>query len=146
VSPGVGNPLGIAALYLNKVTYLLHGTSDDWQVGMSETDGCIELRNSDVRKLYSHVSIGETVKILKQGPFFAFDRGKLYVEAGPYFEKNSVARLTKDEARLKAAEFIDVTKNSLEGKNSGHIHIDRVALELALELGVGYPVSVGYIK
>jgi L,D-transpeptidase ErfK/SrfK len=148
VKPGRGNPLGSAALYLNKYTYLIHGTSDDWQVGLSETDGCIELRNSVANYLYLITNRSERIGIEKSNDLIAVVHGDLYLEAGPYFSKNTVNRLPKEEARRRADRLTLYMRSEsvLRQLSAISIEFNKATLEDAFELGVGYPVIVGYVN
>ncbi|MDA8351689.1 MAG: L,D-transpeptidase family protein [Firmicutes bacterium] len=53
--------------------YGIHGTNRPTSVGRRASHGCVRMRNSDVQKLYSMVSVGMPVKI--EGPILGEDRG-----------------------------------------------------------------------
>ncbi|HEY0522181.1 MAG TPA: L,D-transpeptidase, partial [Stellaceae bacterium] len=57
------NPMGVAALTLDRDEIAIHGTSNKMRasVGTSASYGCIRMLNEDVRDLYSRVSVGTPV-------------------------------------------------------------------------------------
>jgi lipoprotein-anchoring transpeptidase ErfK/SrfK len=57
------NPMGIAALTLDRDEIAIHGTSNKMRasVGTSASYGCIRMLNEDVADLYKRVSIGTPV-------------------------------------------------------------------------------------
>ena len=60
------NPLGVAALFLNKDELALHGTNDPKEIRQSASHGCIRHSNSDISRLYGMVHKGDTVMIIRQ--------------------------------------------------------------------------------
>jgi lipoprotein-anchoring transpeptidase ErfK/SrfK len=58
-----GNPMGVAALTLDRDEIAIHGTTHKMRasVGTSASYGCIRMLNEDVRDLYSRVSVGTPV-------------------------------------------------------------------------------------
>jgi lipoprotein-anchoring transpeptidase ErfK/SrfK len=57
------NPMGAAALVLNRDEYAIHGTNDKMRssIGSSASYGCIRMYNEDVLKLYALVQVGTPV-------------------------------------------------------------------------------------
>lgn len=66
--PGLGNPLGARALYLNRggvpSNYRIHGTNEPWTIGHAVSSGCIRMINQDVIDLYNRVPVGTKVVVL----------------------------------------------------------------------------------
>lgn len=60
------NPLGIAAIYLNKWDLLLHGTNAPWSIRRSVSRGCIRHSNHDIAILYGMVRRGTPVYIVNR--------------------------------------------------------------------------------
>ena len=58
-----GNPMGVAALTLDRDEIAIHGTTNKMRasVGTSASYGCIRMLNEDVADLYSRVSVGTPV-------------------------------------------------------------------------------------
>ena len=57
------NPMGVAALTLRGGEYAIHGTNRPSSVGGFVSHGCIRMSNSDIRALYSMVSVGTPVVV-----------------------------------------------------------------------------------
>ena len=61
-----GNPMGAAALTLSGGgEYAIHGTNNPGSIGGFVSYGCIRMYNQDVVDLYSRVSVGTTVMVLR---------------------------------------------------------------------------------
>jgi len=60
-----GNPMGAAALGLDRGNYAIHGTNNPSSIGGFVSYGCIRMYNSDIRRLYSLVDIGTPVIVEK---------------------------------------------------------------------------------
>jgi lipoprotein-anchoring transpeptidase ErfK/SrfK len=55
------NPMGVAALTMRGGEYAIHGTNRPDLIGGFVSHGCIRMYNSDIRELYSLVSVGTPV-------------------------------------------------------------------------------------
>jgi lipoprotein-anchoring transpeptidase ErfK/SrfK len=64
VPPGPGNPLGTRWMGLNSPGVGIHGTSEPWSIGHSESHGCIRMQIPDAEWLYRRVRVGTPVFIL----------------------------------------------------------------------------------
>lgn len=60
------NPLGVAAVFLNKYELALHGTNEPKMIRKSVSHGCIRHSNSDISQLYGMVRPGTPVYIVRQ--------------------------------------------------------------------------------
>lgn len=60
------NPLGVAAIFLNKDQLALHGTNDPREIRKSVSHGCIRHSNQDISKLYAMVDKGDRVIIIRR--------------------------------------------------------------------------------
>jgi lipoprotein-anchoring transpeptidase ErfK/SrfK len=60
------NPLGVAAIYLNKFDIDLHGTNDPKDIRKSISHGCVRHSNNDIMQLYNMVERGDTVYIIRR--------------------------------------------------------------------------------
>ena len=59
------NPMGAAALTLAGGEYAIHGTNVPSSIGGYVSYGCIRMYNQDVVDLYSRVSVGTTVMVVR---------------------------------------------------------------------------------
>jgi len=63
IPAGRGNPLGPRWIGLSKKGYGIHGTNVPSSIGKGASHGCVRLRNRDIVRLYSMVSVGNIVEI-----------------------------------------------------------------------------------
>jgi lipoprotein-anchoring transpeptidase ErfK/SrfK len=59
------NPMGAAAMTLAGGEYAIHGTNVPRSIGGFVSYGCIRMYNEDVLDLYSRVSVGTTVTVVR---------------------------------------------------------------------------------
>jgi len=59
------NPMGAAAMTLAGGEYAIHGTNAPRSIGGFVSYGCIRMYNEDVVDLYSRVSVGTTVMVVR---------------------------------------------------------------------------------
>ncbi len=64
VPPGPGNPLGTRWMGLSAPGVGIHGTSEPWSIGHSESHGCIRMQVPAAEWLFSRVRIGTPVFIV----------------------------------------------------------------------------------
>jgi lipoprotein-anchoring transpeptidase ErfK/SrfK len=64
VPPGPGNPLGTRWMGLSTPGVGIHGTSEPWSIGHSESHGCIRMQVPDAEWLYQRVHVGTPVFII----------------------------------------------------------------------------------
>jgi len=64
VPPGPGNPLGTRWMGLSASGVGIHGTSEPWSIGHSESHGCIRMQVPDAEWLYRRVRVGTPVFII----------------------------------------------------------------------------------
>lgn len=79
--PGPDNPLGTRAIRLSNPSYLIHGTSKPYGVGLRVSSGCIRLYPEDIEHLYGLVSLNTQVNIIHHPYKAAVTNGKLFLEA-----------------------------------------------------------------
>ena len=136
VPPGIHNPLGAYALYLNLPgDYRIHGTDIDkiFGIGMQITHGCVRMYPEDIDALYHAVDIGTPVYIVKQPIKVGWLNNTLYVEAHPDLEGDE---RTQDQRFAIALGLI-------EKANGGEVpDFDQVALNKALTSIDGVPVAI----
>ncbi len=64
VPPGPGNPLGTRWMGLSSPGVGIHGTSEPWSIGHSESHGCIRMQVPSAEWLFARVRIGTPVFIV----------------------------------------------------------------------------------
>lgn len=59
------NPMGAAAMGLDRGNYAIHGTNDPSSIGGFVSHGCIRMFNEDIMDLYRRTPIGTEVHVLR---------------------------------------------------------------------------------
>ena len=104
VLPGPLNPLGEHALYLNKGSYLVHGTNKPASIGLRATNGCIRLYPEDIKRLFENTPVKTPVSIVNQ-PYLVGQRdGLVYMEVHTPFEESGAVELEKAYTKLRNIE------------------------------------------
>ena len=104
IPPGPLNPLGEHALYLNKPSYLIHGTNKPASIGLSTTNGCIRLYPEDIKRLFDSTPEKTPVRIVNQ-PFLIGQRdGVFYMEAHTPPEASGHVELQRAYSKLQTIE------------------------------------------
>ncbi|HBQ0465258.1 TPA: L,D-transpeptidase [Klebsiella aerogenes] len=65
VPAGPDNPMGLYAIYIGRL-YAIHGTNANFGIGLRVNQGCIRLRNDDIKYLFDNVPVGTRVQIIDQ--------------------------------------------------------------------------------
>jgi L,D-transpeptidase ErfK/SrfK len=136
VLPGIHNPLGAYALYLNLPgDYRIHGTDIDkiFGIGMQITHGCVRMYPEDIEALYKSVPIGTPVYIVKQPIKVGWLNNTLYIEAHPDLEGEEK---TQDQRYAAALALIEKANNGVVPD------FDQVALAQAIKDLDGTPVAL----
>ncbi|MCQ4444137.1 L,D-transpeptidase [Enterobacter cloacae] len=63
VPAGPDNPMGLYAIYIGRL-YAIHGTNSNFGIGLRVSQGCIRLRNDDIKYLFDHVPVGTRVQLI----------------------------------------------------------------------------------
>ncbi len=87
VPPGPDNPLGTRAMRLGNTSFLMHGTSKKFGIGMKVSHGCIRMYNKDVERLFDVVERGTPVHITEKD-YKLYENGKIYIEVFSLTEKD----------------------------------------------------------
>ncbi|RDV03985.1 L,D-transpeptidase [Undibacter mobilis] len=59
------NPMGAAAMGLDRGNYAIHGTNDPSSIGGYVSHGCIRMHNADIMDLYRRTPIGTEVHVVQ---------------------------------------------------------------------------------
>jgi L,D-transpeptidase ErfK/SrfK len=130
VPAGPDNPLGDYAFYLNKPSYLMHGTNKPSGVGMRASHGCLRLYPEDIAALFRDVALKTPLRIVNQPYLLGRAQGTLYLEAHRPFEE-------LDEKKLRAL----LRKRLLRLEKAGTA-IDWNRVESVLNSATGIPVPI----
>lgn len=133
VPAGKENPLGDYALQLafGDNDYLIHGTNQNFGIGMRVSSGCIRMNPEDIAWLFQQVAIGEPVRIIDQ-PI------KVATEANGenLLEVHSPLSVNEDKDEYNLIWVGDKVKFNNRGK------VNNQKVKKALLLHQGLPVNV----
>ena len=104
VPPGPKNPLGEYALYLNKPSYLIHGTNKPASIGLRATNGCFRLYPEDIKRLFENTPVKTPVNIVDQPCLLGQSKGIIYLQVYPGPEASNAKEFDKINAKLKNIE------------------------------------------
>ena len=130
VPPGPQNPLGEYALYLNKPSYLIHGTNKPASIGLRATNGCIRLYPEDVKKLYEDTPVNTPVCIVNQPYLIGQRNGVVYMEVHAPLEDLGPVELENIYAKLR----------NIEKKSARTLDWRKVGQVLAEARGIPVPI------
>lgn len=114
VPPGPDNPLGTRAMRLGHTSFLMHGTSKKFGIGMKVSHGCIRMYNKDVEKLFEIVKIGTPVHITEKDYKIYFDK-KIFLEVFYLKDKDEKEILNNKENRKIDKDILFYTKEERKG-------------------------------
>lgn len=133
VPAGVNNPLGLFAMRLSKPSYLIHGTNKPDGVGMRVSHGCIRMFPEGIEELFSLVSVGTKVNIIKQEMKVGIFGDELYLEYHPPIAEDNISPELAEERAIETA--------MREAERLGlQIEIDKI--RAVVNEASGIPVSV----
>ncbi|WP_315900041.1 L,D-transpeptidase family protein [Ferrimonas balearica] len=134
VPAGPDNPMGHRALRLSygNGEYLIHGTNQEFGIGMRVSAGCIRLRPDDIEQLFELVRVGEPVRIINEPVKIAQEASGLYVEVHE--------PLSHDEELDKAAKSLEL--NAKQRKLLSSPDISETRVQTLLREQRGMPMAV----
>lgn len=88
VPAGPDNPMGLYAIYIGRL-YAIHGTNANFGTGLRVSQGCIRLRNDDIKYLFDNVPVGTRVQIIDQSVKYTTEPdGSRWVEVHEPLSRN----------------------------------------------------------
>ena len=88
VPAGPDNPMGLYAIYIGRL-YAIHGTNANFGIGLRVSQGCIRLRNDDIKYLFDNVPVGTRVQIIDQAVKYTSEPdGSRWVEVHEPLSRN----------------------------------------------------------
>ena len=135
VPAGPDNPMGLYAIYIGRL-YAIHGTNANFGIGLRVSQGCIRLRNDDIKYLFDTVPVGTRVQIIDQPvKYTAEPDGSLWVEVHDLLSRNRAEYESDRKVPLPITPAIQAFVKG-EGVDVNHA-------EQALERRSGMPVEIG---
>lgn len=134
VPPGPDNPMGLYAIYIGRL-YAIHGTNADFGIGLRVSQGCIRLRNNDIKYLFDNVPVGTRVQIIDRPIKVTTEPdGSRWVEVHEPLSRNRAEFASTNRVPLPATPALSAM---LKGEG-----VDAALAEKALERRSGLPVNI----
>ncbi|MCX8303426.1 L,D-transpeptidase [Enterobacter pseudoroggenkampii] len=130
VPAGPDNPMGLYAIYIGRL-YAIHGTNSNFGIGLRVSQGCIRLRNNDIKYLFDHVPVGTRVQLIDRPVKVTTEPdGSRWVEVHEPLSRNR-------------AEFESTRKVPLPMSAAQRTQLINEGAGAELERRSGMPVKVG---
>ena len=134
VPAGPDNPMGLYAIYIGRL-YAIHGTNANFGIGLRVSQGCIRLRNDDIKYLFDTVPVGTRVQIIDQPVKYTTEPdGSRWVEVHEPLSRNRAEYESDRKVPLPTTTAIQAFV-----KGEG---VDMNRAEQALERRSGMPVEI----
>lgn len=144
VPAGPDNPMGLYAIYIGRL-YAIHGTNANFGIGLRVSQGCIRLRNADIKYLFDNVPVGTRVQLIDQPVKMTTEPdGRRWVEVHEPLSRNRAEFESTNKVPLPVTA---VMRSGLKGEG-----VNEQAAAEALERRSGMPVDIsapsdnGFIK
>lgn len=130
VPAGPDNPMGLYAIYIGQM-YAIHGTNANFGIGLRVSQGCIRLRNNDIKYLFDQVPVGTRVQIIDQPVKMTTEPdGSRWLEVHEPLSRNR-------------AEFESTNKVPLPISAAMRAELNNEGAASVLERRSGMPVKIG---
>ena len=134
VPAGPDNPMGLYAIYIGKL-YAIHGTNANFGIGLRVSQGCIRLRNDDIKYLFDNVPVGTRVQIIDQPVKYTTEPdGSNWLEVHEPLSRN------RAEYESDRKVPLPVTPSLREFINGQEVDVNRA--NAALQHRSGMPVQI----
>ena len=136
VPAGPDNPMGLYAIYIGRL-YAIHGTNANFGIGLRVSQGCIRLRDADIKYLFDNVPEGTRVQLIDQPVKYTLEPdGSRWVEVHEPLSRN---RAEFESDRKVPLPVSGEMRSFLNGPDVSYSKVQG-----ALERRSGMPVSIGY--
>lgn len=134
VPAGPENPMGLYAIYIGRL-YAIHGTNANFGIGLRVSQGCIRLRNDDIKYLFDNVPVGTRVQIIDRPVKYTTEPdGRRWVEVHEPLSRN---RAEFESDRKVPLPMTPELRNFVQGPG-----VDVYRADAALERRSGMPVNI----
>jgi L,D-transpeptidase ErfK/SrfK len=135
VPAGPDNPMGLYAIYIGKL-YAIHGTNADFGIGLRVSQGCIRLRNQDIKYLFDNVPVGTRVQIIDEPVKVSREPdGSSWVEVHE--------PLSRNRAEFESTAKVPLPATPVLNRIVKEAGADASQVTMALERRSGMPVKIG---
>lgn len=134
VPAGPDNPMGLYAIYIGRL-YAIHGTNANFGIGLRVSQGCIRLRNDDIKYLFDHVPVGTRVQIIDRPVKFSVEPdGSRWLEVHEPLSRN---RAEFESDKKVPLPVTPVLRTFIKGDD-----VDTSRVNEVLERRSGMPVNI----
>lgn len=134
VPAGPDNPMGLYAIYIGRL-YAIHGTNANFGIGLRVSQGCIRLRNDDIKYLFDNVPVGTRVQIIDQAVKYTTEPdGSRWVEVHEPLSRNRTEYESDNKVPLPITPAL---RSFTQGEG-----VDGSRAKGALERRSGMPVNI----
>lgn len=136
VPAGPENPMGLYAIYIGRL-YAIHGTNANFGIGLRVSQGCIRLRNDDIKYLFDNVPVGTRVQIIDRPVKYSLEPdGSRWLEVHEPLSRNRAEYESDRKVPLPMTTGIQafVQGEGVEANRASEAMLRRS----------GMPVNIGY--
>lgn len=138
VPAGPDNPMGLYAIYIGRL-YAIHGTNANFGIGLRVSQGCIGLRNDDIKYLFDTVPVGTRVQLIDRPVKYSVEPdGSRWVEVHEPLSRN---RSEYESDRKVPLPVTPALRTFISGND-----VDMSRGNQALERRSGMPVNIRLIQ
>lgn len=138
VPAGPDNPMGLYAIYIGRL-YAIHGTNANFGIGLRVSQGCIRLRNDDIKYLFDTVPVGTRVQLIDRPVKYSVEpNGSRWVEVHEPLSRN---RSEYESDRKVPLPVTPALRTFISGND-----VDMSRGNQALERRSGMPVNISLIQ
>lgn len=134
IPAGPDNPMGLYAIYIGRL-YAIHGTNANFGIGLRVSQGCIRLRNDDIKYLFDNVPVGTRVQIIDQPVKYSTEPdGSRWVEVHEPLSRNRTEYESDNKVPLPVTPAL---RSFTQGEG-----VDVNRAKAVLERRSGMPVNI----
>ena len=138
VPAGPDNPMGLYAIYIGRL-YAIHGTNANFGIGLRVSQGCIRLRNDDIKYLFDTVPVGTRVQLIDRPVKYSEEPdGSRWVEVHEPLSRN---RSEYESDRKVPLPVTPALRTFISGND-----VDVSRGNQALERRSGMPVNISLVQ
>jgi L,D-transpeptidase ErfK/SrfK len=138
VPAGPENPMGLYAIYIGRL-YAIHGTNANFGIGLRVSQGCIRLRNDDIKYLFDTVPVGTRVQLIDRPVKYSEEPdGSRWVEVHEPLSRN---RSEYESDRKVPLPVTPALRTFISGND-----VDVRRGSQALERRSGMPVNISLVQ
>ena len=129
--------MGLYAIYIGRL-YAIHGTNANFGIGLRVSQGCIRLRNDDIKYLFDTVPVGTRVQLIDRPvKYSAEPDGSRWVEVHEPLSRNRAEYESDKKIPLPVTSAL---RSFITGSD-----VDVNRANATLERRSGMPVNIGLI-